>query len=567
MKVLCRVGLIGVSAFCLMGGAQVVPPLAESHSFYFSLLPFTGSPMLETYYYDNSFFVQYHINACVPQTLQNKVYNFPTSTYSVAYSPNQTCSGTYSKGADFVAFGKVGTFGVAPSSALFSIDMNISIPAAITSTEVTTYNDGTSESYDYTATSNARALSIELWDAYSSPPPAYPLSDVASCSTNLGAISFESTYLSAFSYYGYIARLKLQPQEIEGRTSIPLHIKCNKPIYRISLSTGFMFQYSPDQQFRDELGNPTFYSSDRILIGTLSANAQTQSGFELKQAVIDPMTGVSEDGTSSPVKVPVSFFKPLPILTNCSAALKDMPVKRQILLTCQNKASHQSVSGCRIKVLMAMGDRTGGHSHGDVFFPRPLGKTSLPVQQWATVPASGLTFDYEAPELAGNVKMVFEGTDPDGATLDTMPLTLDIRNFEEFEYIGGLDWDITSGHDGQYGIKLMNASVQTVIKRFKEELNENYQVPSDEVHQLISGGASLPTGGLFDISKTWWAPHCGHRDGRTMDLNISHLTKTEKNVLKEMLSAYFNFPVAKESPRSAKPTHWHVQMRKKETKK
>lgn len=160
--------------------------------------------------------------------------------------------------------------------------------------------------------------------------------------------------------------------------------------------------------------------------------------------------------------------------------------------------------------------------------------------------------------------MVFEGMDPDGAALDTTPLTLDIRNFEEFEYIDGLDWDITSGHDGHYGIKLMNESVQTVIARYKEKMTKNYQVPSDKVHQLISGGASLPTGGLFDYIGTWWAPHCGHRDGRTMDLNIKHLTKTEKNVLKEMLNVDFSFPYAIESPGDPKASHWHAQLRTEE---
>lgn len=121
-------------------------------------------------------------------------------------------------------------------------------------------------------------------------------------------------------------------------------------------------------------------------------------------------------------------------------------------------------------------------------------------------------------------------------------------------------WDITSGHMGDYGTTKLNAAVAKALANFERNLRDRFGSPI-VAPKVISGGASLITGGVFDIPvngnpSSWRSPHCGHRDGNTLDISIRTLSPEYRQELADAFRAFKFNPL--ESPEQKQTTHWHA---------
>jgi hypothetical protein len=108
----------------------------------------------------------------------------------------------------------------------------------------------------------------------------------------------------------------------------------------------------------------------------------------------------------------------------------------------------------------------------------------------------------------------------------------------------------------------MKAAVDRVLSSFRDYLIGDYGYSPNEIPTILSGGASLPTGGLFDIRSNWKAPHCGHRNGENLDLSHRRLSFREQLALKLAIKDVKKLGFyAGESPATPKATHWHLYYR------
>ncbi|MNL03061.1 hypothetical protein D3C87_1235870 [compost metagenome] len=84
--------------------------------------------------------------------------------------------------------------------------------------------------------------------------------------------------------------------------------------------------------------------------------------------------------------------------------------------------------------------------------------------------------------------------------------------------------------------------------------------PLVNLPMIKSQAASLAWGGLYDIKKDWKKPHCGHRDGNTIDLSLSNLTNYEKKLLDTIARKRgFDF-YRSESASNPLADHWHATL-------
>lgn len=92
---------------------------------------------------------------------------------------------------------------------------------------------------------------------------------------------------------------------------------------------------------------------------------------------------------------------------------------------------------------------------------------------------------------------------------------------------------------------------------YVRSLSPLYSVPP-----INSEAASLPWGGLYDINRNWKTSHCGHRDGKTIDLSLSNQKAYEKRILQRSVrDAGMVFSYVQESPSNTTVNHWHVTLR------
>jgi hypothetical protein len=111
---------------------------------------------------------------------------------------------------------------------------------------------------------------------------------------------------------------------------------------------------------------------------------------------------------------------------------------------------------------------------------------------------------------------------------------------------------------GYYGTPSMFFALEMLGINFVNALPFQSSVPV-----LKSEAGSLPWGGLYDIKRNWKNPHCGHRDGQTIDLSLSTLTGQEKQALENaVIDSGMNFYHApfNETPFDDGADHWHATL-------
>ena len=118
-------------------------------------------------------------------------------------------------------------------------------------------------------------------------------------------------------------------------------------------------------------------------------------------------------------------------------------------------------------------------------------------------------------------------------------------------------------NDGIYGTVGMKFVVNDMLTRYFQ---------STAILQILnptpvrSTGATLSRGGLFDTGQNWTPPHCGHRNGETMDIGLRDFTGTqgifEKIALEHAArNAGLKFWVVGERPQDDAANHWHATLK------
>ena len=87
---------------------------------------------------------------------------------------------------------------------------------------------------------------------------------------------------------------------------------------------------------------------------------------------------------------------------------------------------------------------------------------------------------------------------------------------------------------------------------------------------LDSQAASLPWGGLYDTKQNWLPQHCGHRDGKTLDISLSKTSDQQKTAIQDaanLSGLQFNYiaesPTCTQNPyvcKGGNPDHWHATL-------
>lgn len=300
-------------------------------------------------------------------------------------------------------------------------------------------------------------------------------------------------------------------------------------------------------------------------LGNNTRTGQVRVRSQLK-LVAEPLDGKSvENGPPRVVQV-------LPSLYACGRITETLRRPR-LQIKCIDESSGQpvAVDGCSYRTHLEEGPYDGGHDkiHSE---PRPLGYI-LPESawNWTALPQAGSTIRFETPDIAGLVDFVIEGRSPSGEVLAPFRVRYQVKTpgFEPIS-VSGLAFDVESHSSGTHGTKAMSGKLGKLIERYIKNA-QSAGISNPPI--LESEAASLPWGGLFDIDFDWLTPHCGHRDGITLDLSLSvfrnsstEREKTLANALaKAVKEAGFDFTYAPESPNppkgKPKPDHWHIRMK------
>jgi hypothetical protein len=246
------------------------------------------------------------------------------------------------------------------------------------------------------------------------------------------------------------------------------------------------------------------------------------------------------------------------------------------------------VSGCKFVLDLSQGPDSGGHTHNANDETRPFVldplSPSFPVGQFLSVDSKGNGLTYTPPEVAGDVLLQIAGTDPNGNQIAGPSYLFhvqdtDLGNLVSLNGVGSSANNpgisvASESHPGAgiFGTQAMQTAVSNMVEFYYENADD---AGVTNPPRLASEAATLIFGGLFDanwngsidpIATPWSPPHCGHRDGVTIDLSLSQFTGSMAAKEKTWLqlaarSAGLVFTNPAESPKSKNANHWHTRLR------
>jgi hypothetical protein len=256
-------------------------------------------------------------------------------------------------------------------------------------------------------------------------------------------------------------------------------------------------------------------------------------------------------------------------LPECRIIQKN-PSKQKIMLKCFSAGKVPS-SECEVKFELSPGTENGGHDAHTHLATRPLGHlhetddSKIVENQTYAIPKDGLAIIYTAPEVSGTVVLRFEVKDKAyGTIIKAKPTIFRIKVQGDFQKIqlSNLKFVNMNSHaDGYYGLPMTISKLDIMLARYKE-LAIAYGVPENAIIPIRSEAASLAWGGLYDIGRNWNESHCGHRDGKTLDISMSYFLNSQYDLkLRKALadaarSKGFDF-YKNESPEKF-IDHWHM---------
>jgi hypothetical protein len=228
---------------------------------------------------------------------------------------------------------------------------------------------------------------------------------------------------------------------------------------------------------------------------------------------------------------------------------------------------------CGITILIRPVVDMGGHCHGGT--NRPVGTPVAGTYSGTTGP-TGLDFQVPQvwPEVSGLIA-VNSSVTPDGPCFPTgaegVAFLICVRGPDPNVSTAGLTelpdpgpgYELRHGPDNQtrhpdhfYGTPNTVSSLLAIAAEWG-----GGAVPGRPLLQYNDIG--LRWGGVFDIltegtprPPDWTPPHCGHRNGRTMDFRFADLTNDQRLQVRNILQRYFD--IGKQHT-----THWHVNLKRR----
>ncbi len=302
--------------------------------------------------------------------------------------------------------------------------------------------------------------------------------------------------------------------------------------------------------FRTQDGTLTFNTGQADFVVT----ASTEDEFRIEKTILNE---------ANP-----NFITIEPSIKPCGK-LRQVIKSKIMVLKCIDISNDLPVSGCYASMGLQTGLDNGGHKQSNHGSPRPLQfanriSTGVPM----AIPIGGLRLVYEAPEVSGDVNMKIDGVDPNGEFLQVPDTTINVRIPEDtmpLDNIFGFYFDLAnmSHQKGIYGTSNFNDSLNKAIGLFRFRLISS-GFTETEIPLIESEGASLPLGGLFDYENTWGAPHCTHRDGKTIDISFSAfdtLPTTRRRIKKIKQLFLESMTDLKLTRNPENQTHWHFVSR------
>jgi hypothetical protein len=248
--------------------------------------------------------------------------------------------------------------------------------------------------------------------------------------------------------------------------------------------------------------------------------------------------------TSTPLTIKLTPLQPVsPAIIACGSLPASQPTI-PITATFVDSATQQQIAGGTLVYSLNEEVGTGGHPHSG----RPLGTLN------SSSGPSPLNAIYSPGEASGVIDLTVTGTAPDGAAVTPSVAKIHIET-PGFRPLNGITFNILSHPQGTYGIQAMQIAVSDMAAQYN-----SYTALFGDINAppLRSEAASLPLGGVFDINHTWKPPHCGHRNGKTIDLSLSNTTPFERAVMQlAAQDAGIGFYYIPESPSSTTTNHWH----------
>ncbi|MBY0385286.1 hypothetical protein K2X05_09020, partial [bacterium] len=245
--------------------------------------------------------------------------------------------------------------------------------------------------------------------------------------------------------------------------------------------------------------------------------------------------------------------------------LKQSVKSKIMILECIDTTNNIPVSGCFAQINLQPGMDNGGHDQSAHNSPRPLQFSNrISTGRQIAIPINGLRLNYQSPEVSGDVTMKIAGTDPNGNTLQVSDTKITVRipeNTVRLDNIFGFYFDLANmtHQEGIYGTQDFNDSFNKAIGLFRFQLI-SLGLGDSEIPLIESEGAGLPLGGLFDYQNTWSQPHCGHSNGKTIDISFDPFKKLQttnrrKQIIKNTFLDSMNRFKLLRNPENQ--THWH----------
>jgi hypothetical protein len=316
-----------------------------------------------------------------------------------------------------------------------------------------------------------------------------------------------------------------------------------------------------------QIYNHTFTSTYNIVSGIqvytceLDINAiQTNDGCTITTIVSETGTATHNwntgGGTSQPkysiqisdgAGTPTQSLVAQPSVVACGQLRAfQQPITLQVAFF--DTTTQTVANGGSLNISLAEKFGSGAHPHAG----RPLGQLDEQTGE------SPLSTTYTAGQAAGEIDLTVTGTVPDGSTPAAAQGAITIQNKNApFQNLSGITFSVKSHPQGTTGTTRMQSAITNMVNSYvilAKLLGVANPRPID------SQGASLPLGGVFDITQLWTQPHCGHRDGETIDLSLSKDARERVALSLAAREAGFAFFVPTESPSDPTANHWHAKL-------
>lgn len=267
----------------------------------------------------------------------------------------------------------------------------------------------------------------------------------------------------------------------------------------------------------------------------------------------------------------------------CKSENKSALIKVFCLTKAPGSSVEEVATGCKVKSSIELSTNLG-HTANHNQAARPKGSLEPNSgAEFIEIPAAGLDLRYITSEVSGGYVVRLVGQNPDGDLINQMGIGFRVATqtpFVSLSGIRGFNFHELNSHpeDMIWGTPEMYSQLSLLVRDYFYSANNTPLIggigpiwqpnpyANIRISPLYSQGASLQYGGLFDINKDWQSPHCGHRNGRDIDISLSTFNNGSAYLLKKVLAeriidSGFRTPVLKESPDYIFADHWHLRLK------